>query len=259
MRAFRIGRAFDIELRVDWSWVFIFVLLTWNLVAAFGKWHPDWPPREALMMAAAASVLFFSCILLHELAHAIAARRYGLRVRSITLFLFGGVSNIEHEPTSARAEFFIAIVGPITSIALGIVFLLGASLVTTLPMEDVESGWKAVAGLGPLPTLLVWLGPINVMIGLFNLIPGFPLDGGRVLRSLLWSLTGDLRSATRWASATGQSIAWLFIAGGIAMSFGPGTSSTRSDSAPSRLNRRDPHGRPQRERPTTGERSHHAT
>jgi Zn-dependent protease/CBS domain-containing protein len=172
------------------------------------------------MVAACAALLFFGCVLLHELAHSVVAMSYGLRVRSITLFLFGGVSNIEHEPSSARAEFLTAIVGPLTSIALGVLFLFAASVVTPISIADEEAGWAALARLGPLTTLLVWLGPINITIGLFNLIPGFPLDGGRVLRSILWSVTGNLTVATRWAAAAGQSIGWLLIAGGIAMSFG---------------------------------------
>ena len=220
MHAFRVGKIFGIDLRVDWSWVFIFVLLTWNLVAVFSRWHPDWSPLEALVLAGAASLVFFGCVLLHELAHSVVAMMYGLRVRNITLFLFGGVSNIEREPTSAGAEFFTAIVGPITSILLGVFFLVLVPVVTPVSMNDAAGAWSAVARLGPLTTLLAWLGPINIMIGLFNMIPGFPLDGGRVLRSALWKITGDLRAATRWASATGQGIGWLFIGGGIAMSFG---------------------------------------
>ena len=220
MHAFRIGRVFGIDLRVDWSWVFIFMLMTWNLFAVFSQWHPAWSPVEDGAIAVTASLIFFGCILLHELAHSVVAMTYGLRVRSITLFLFGGVSNIEHEPPSAGAEFFIAIVGPITSIVLGIGALVLASLLTSVSMTSATSAWSALGQLGPLATLLAWLGPINVMIGLFNMIPGYPLDGGRVLRSILWKLTGDLRVATRWASATGQSIGWLLIAGGIAMAFG---------------------------------------
>jgi Zn-dependent protease/CBS domain-containing protein len=220
MHAFRIGRVFGIEVRVDWSWVFIFVLLTWNLVAVFTQWHPDWSPVGALAIAVTASLIFFGCVLLHELAHSVVASGYGLRVRSITLFLFGGVSNIEHEPPSARAELFTAIAGPMTSIVLGAGFLLLASLLTPVSLEPLDATWSAVARLGPLATLLAWLGPINIVIGLFNLVPGFPLDGGRVLRSLLWSLSHDLRWATRVASAAGQTMGWLFIAGGIAMTFG---------------------------------------
>lgn len=220
MHAFRIGRIFGIDLRVDWSWVFIFVLMTWNLFSVFSRWHSAWSRFEDGAVALAASFVFFGCILLHELAHSVVAMSYGVRVRSITLFLFGGVSNIEHEPPSPGAELLIAIVGPITSVMLGVGFLVLASLLTTVSMTNVGNDWSALGQLGPLATLLAWLGPINIMIGLFNLIPGFPLDGGRVLRSVLWRITGDLHAATRWASATGQSIGWLFIAGGIAMTFG---------------------------------------
>jgi Zn-dependent protease/CBS domain-containing protein len=220
MRGFRIGRIFGVDVRVDWSWVFIFALLTWNLVAVFSRWHPDWAPIGAFVIAVAATLIFFGCLLLHELAHSVVAMRFGMHVRSITLFLFGGVSNIEQEPPSAKAEFFMAMVGPITSILLGIGAIVAASAVMPFPTNDVEDVRKAVARLGPVTTLLLWLGPINITIGIFNLIPGFPLDGGRILRSVLWGFTGDLRTATRWASTTGQTIGWLFIAGGIAMTFG---------------------------------------
>jgi Zn-dependent protease/CBS domain-containing protein len=220
MRPFRIGTVFGVELRVDWSWVFIFVLLTWNLVDVFSRWHPGWSALEALAVAGSASVIFFGCVVVHELAHSAVAMRYGLRVRSITLFLFGGVSNIEREPPSAGAEFFTAIVGPITSILLGVGCLALTSAAMAVSMTASQSTWTDLARLGPLGTLLAWLGPINIMIGLFNLIPAFPLDGGRVLRSVLWKATGDLRTATLAASATGQAIGWLLIAGGIAMTFG---------------------------------------
>lgn len=210
-------------MRVDWSWVLIFLLLTWNLVAVFSRWHPDWSSLGALGVALCASLVFFVCVLMHELAHSAVAMRYGVRVRSITLFLFGGVSNIEREPPSARAEFFTAIAGPLTSVLLGVVFLLLASLVTPVPLTGASGpteAWTMAARLGPLATLLLWLGPINILIGLFNLIPGFPLDGGRILRSILWGATHDLRMATRGASAAGQAFGWLFIVAGIAMTFG---------------------------------------
>jgi Zn-dependent protease len=220
MGGFRIGRAFGVELRVAWSWVLIFALLTRNLVAIFSHWHQDWPSLEVMLTAGAASLAFFACIVLHELAHSLVAMGYGIRVRSITLFLFGGVSNIENEPPSPGAEFLIALAGPITSIVLGAVFSIIAAVVTFVPLTGTRETLDAVAQLGPLATLLAWLGPINIVIGLFNLIPGFPLDGGRVLRSILWKATGDMRGATRSASLIGQTIGWLLIAGGIAMTFG---------------------------------------
>jgi Zn-dependent protease/CBS domain-containing protein len=220
MRGFRLGRIFGIDLRIDYSWLFIFILLTWNLVHVFSVWHPDWTIAGAFAVALSASLLFFFCVLLHELAHSVVAMRFGVPVRSITLFLFGGVSNIEREPPSAKAEFLTAIVGPVTSVVLGVIFIMLASLGVSGTVSDADAAWRALAQLGPLQTLLVWLGPVNVVIGLFNLIPGFPLDGGRVLRSILWRLSGDFRKSTLWASSIGQIIGWLFIAGGIAMTFG---------------------------------------
>lgn len=220
MNGFHLGKWFGIDIEVDWSWVFIFLLMTWNLTSAFTAWHPDWPPAEALAVAGTASVLFFLCIVLHELAHSLVARRFGLRVRSITLFLFGGVSNIEREPSSARAEFFTAIVGPLTSLALGAVFLVLAGALASASMQGVDDVTRAIAHLGPAATLLAWLGPVNVGIGIFNLLPAFPLDGGRVFRSAIWAASGDVRFSTRAASAVGQAIAWLLIVSGIAMAFG---------------------------------------
>jgi Zn-dependent protease/CBS domain-containing protein len=220
MNAFRLGRLFGIEIRIDASWLFIFVLLTWNLSAIFSAWHPDWAPLQDFGVAVAASVLFFACVLLHELAHSLVAQRFGSRVRSITLFLFGGISNIEREPPSPLAEFFTAVVGPVTSLLLGFGFIVLTSIGTGVTFRSAAETGDTLAHLGPGATLLAWLGPINVLIGLFNLIPAFPLDGGRVLRSILWASFKDLRRATRSASTIGQAFGMLFIVLGIAMAFG---------------------------------------
>jgi Zn-dependent protease/CBS domain-containing protein len=157
-------------------------------------------------------------VLAHELAHSVMARAQGVPVRSITLFLFGGVSNIQRHPPSPQAEFLITIVGPITSFVLGALFILlsGVSAGATNVANPVDM----IAQLNPAATILIWLGSINILLAIFNLIPGFPLDGGRVLRSILWAITENLRHATRWASWVGQLVAWLFIAAGIAMVFG---------------------------------------
>ncbi len=216
-----VGRIFGINIQIDWSWVFIFLLVTWSLaVGLFPSWHPDWSPALSWAVALSASILFFASVLMHELAHSLVAKAKGLPVRRITLFLFGGVSNIDREPPSPKAEFLITIVGPITSILLGAVFLMlsriSFGLESTVPTEPSE----IFARLNPFSTLLLWLGSINILVGIFNMIPGFPLDGGRVLRSLLWMATGSLRKATRWASATGQAIAWIFIVSGIVVVFG---------------------------------------
>lgn len=220
MHAFRIGRVLGIDIRVAWSWVFIFVLLTWNLSIVFSAWHPGWPIYESTGIALTAALLFFGCILLHELAHSVVAMRFGVRVRSITLFLLGGISDIEQEPPSPRAEFLTAVVGPLTSILLGLGFLAAAFMTSAVLLSDTGTALTGLARLGPLETLLVWLGPINLVIGVFNLIPAFPLDGGRVLRSILWGLGGDLGRATRRVSFIGQLFGWLFIVTGLAMVFG---------------------------------------
>jgi Zn-dependent protease/CBS domain-containing protein len=219
-RGTRLGKLFGIEIEIDASWYFIFVLVTWNLSSEFARWHPDWSLGLDVATALAASLLFFASVLAHELAHSLVARKRGLSVHRITLFLFGGVSNLEREPASPGTEFVIAIVGPLTSLLLGIVFLgLGRSVSGGAPV-NLGNPLQALARLSPLSTLLLWLGPINIAVGLFNLVPAFPLDGGRVLRALLWAATGNLREATRWASQIGGFIAWVFIFAGIAMIFG---------------------------------------
>src|SRR5580698_3173675 len=220
MHAFKVGRIFGIDLRVDYSWVFIFVVMTWNLCSVFAHWHPQWLGIEQALVGATASLLFFGCVLLHELAHSAMAMRFGLPVRSITLFLFGGVSNIEQEPASPQVEFWTAVVGPLTSLVIGLIFLACGAAVTDVPMHDPVSVQSSMSALGPIATLLLWLGPINVVIGIFNLIPAFPLDGGRVLRAALWRSSGKVGEATLRACAIGQAIGWGFIVLGIAMSFG---------------------------------------
>jgi Zn-dependent protease/predicted transcriptional regulator len=217
---FRVGKAFGIEIRADWSWLLILVLVIWNLSTTFSGVHRDWGPVLVWGIAIVAALLFFGSVLAHELAHSLVARARGIPVRDITLFLFGGVSNIQREPAAPGAEFFMAIVGPLTSLVLGglLVLLAGASVG---PVQDaIADPTQAAARLNPLLTLVIWLGSVNVTVGLFNLIPGFPLDGGRVLRSILWAATGNLRRATRWAAGVGQAIAWIMIVGGIAMTFG---------------------------------------
>jgi len=218
---FKVGTLFGISIHVDWSWVLIFLLVTWNLAGAvFPSLHPDWSIGMNIALGLAASLLFFISILLHELAHSLVAKARGLPVRRITLFFFGGVSNIEREPPSPFTEFLMAIVGPLTSLLLGFGFIwVGRQ---NIPEMDtaLSSPAQLLRGLDPLSTMLLWLGPINILLGLFNLIPGFPLDGGRVLRAILWALTKDFRRATRWATIVGQAVGWLMILAGVAMVFG---------------------------------------
>ena len=196
------------------------MLVTWNLAAGFGQMHPDWPFAMRTAIALCAAVLFFGSVLIHELSHSLVARARGLPVRRITLFLFGGVSNIEREPESPSSEFLISVVGPLSSILLGVVFgLLGSAVAWGRSAVFVNPA-VAISNLGPLATVLLWLGSINFTLGLFNLVPGFPLDGGRILRSILWASTHDLKRATRWASRVGQLVGWTFIFAGVSMVFG---------------------------------------
>ncbi len=218
-KGFRIGRIFGIDIRIDWSWLLIFVMVTWNLGATFGEFHSDWSATLQWGLAVVAALLFFGSVLAHELAHSLVARSRGVPVRSITLHLFGGVSNIQRDPDNPRGEFLMAILGPVTSFVIGII-LLSIAGASGGPIAAMQKPEEIIAELGPVSMMLMWLGSINVTLGIFNLIPGFPLDGGRVLRSILWAITDDLRRATRWAAWVGQSIAWLMIIAGVSMAFG---------------------------------------
>ncbi|HRW10009.1 MAG TPA: site-2 protease family protein [Caldilineaceae bacterium] len=217
---FQLMRLFGINIRLDWSWLLIFLIISWNLSFLFGQSHPDWGYGQVWIVAISAALLFFISVLLHELAHSLTALALGLPVKNITLFLFGGVSNIEREPPSPRAEFLITVVGPATSILLGLLFTWLGIVSAGITSLNFAPTTTLVAELDPLPTLLLWLGPINLILGIFNLIPGFPLDGGRLLRSVLWAVSKDLTRATRWAAGVGRAVAWLFIFGGAAMIFG---------------------------------------
>ena len=213
----KLFKIFGIDIRIDWSWIFIFLLVSWNLAAGvFPQIHPDWASGMNWALGILAALLFFASVLAHELAHSMVAKAKGLPVKNITLFLFGGVSNIEREPSSPGVELLMAIVGPLTSIGLGVVFMLAAGTRANLFTGSAET----FKNLDPASTMLLWLGPINILVGVFNLIPGFPLDGGRVLRSIIWLINHDVRQATKLASWVGQTIAWLFIVAGISMAFG---------------------------------------
>lgn len=212
----RLGRLFGIEVAVNWSLVFIFLLIAWSLaLGVFAPMHPTWSPLFIWGIAIIGTGLFFASILAHELAHSLVARAFGLPVRSITLWLFGGVSSIGREPPSPKVEFLMAIVGPATSIVLGFLFIGLAALGTGGLPDPGDLGV-----LGPVSTLALWLGSINILLGLFNMVPGFPLDGGRVLRSIFWAMTDNLNKATQWASWAGQGVAWILILIGLAMIFG---------------------------------------
>jgi Zn-dependent protease len=219
--ALRLGQLGGIEIRIDHSWLFIFVLLTWSLTVTFTGWHPDWTLLTTLLTAVAATLLFFGSVLAHELAHSFVARAYGLPARSITLHMFGGVSNIEREPPSPSSELLISLVGPITSFGLGIAMtIIGTAAAAYNHVDTTVAPVEAARSLGPISTLLLWLGPVNIVLGVFNLLPGLPLDGGRVLRAILWKASGDVRSATRTSAFIGQLLGWGLVISGIFMFFG---------------------------------------
>jgi Zn-dependent protease len=201
-----IGRLFGISLRLHYSWFFIFALVTWALAASyFPDVYPDWSVVASVVAGIVTSLMFFASVMAHELMHSIVATRSGIPVQSITLYIFGGVSQITEEPNKPGLEFKIAIAGPLTSVVLGVIFIAVWQL--------VPSNYEAVMAVS------FWLGWINLVLAIFNLLPGFPLDGGRVLRSIIWWRTNDLRKATRWASNAGRGIGFLFIFGGVAMIF----------------------------------------
>lgn len=217
----RLGHIAGISIYLDWSLSIIFVLITFSLAAgAFPHWHPEWSSGVTWGTAAAAAILFLFSVLIHELSHALVGRIQGIEIKRITLFIFGGMAQMENEPHAWRAELWMSIVGPITSLILGVAFLeLGLLAAGPINIE-LENPEYFLANLSPLSTLLLWLGPVNIILGLFNLVPGFPLDGGRVLRAIMWGITGNLRRATRWASGAGQAFAWILIITGFAMIFG---------------------------------------
>lgn len=196
-----LGRILGIPIGLDYSWFAIFALLTWMLA---GSYYPaefkDWPPLLYWFMGTVTAIIFFVSILLHELGHCVVALRYHIPVRSITLFLFGGVAQIGGDPPSAIAEFFVAIAGPLVSLALALCFYLAQ------PM---------VSGIEPLLGLAKYLAYINLAVVLFNLIPGYPLDGGRVFRAIVWAITKNMRRATLIAANVGRFFAFLFIFIGV--------------------------------------------
>ena len=196
-----IGRIFGIRIGINWSWLVVFALIAWTLAAGiFPETNPGLSDGTYLGMALVAAVLFFTSLLLHELGHALQARREGMEIDGITLWLFGGVAKFKGMFRSAAAEFRIAIAGPLVSLALGVLFSVGAWAVSTAEAID------AVAA---------WLGYINLMLLAFNMLPALPLDGGRVLRSALWQVKRDFRKATRVAAGVGRGFAYFFIALGI--------------------------------------------
>ncbi len=213
-----IGRIFGIEVRVHASWLLAFFFLTWGLAGGYFRLVA---PRQSgfaapLLLAAISTLFLFACVLVHELSHSLVARALGMRVRDITLFIFGGVSNIAGEAHSARDEFLISAVGPLTSLLLAGVFWLAAQAAGVPPGTGLLFGpTRGVPAPSALGAVLGYLAIVNLLLGLFNLLPAFPLDGGRVLRSILWAITRRFERATVIASLIGQVFAVLLGALGV--------------------------------------------
>lgn len=200
-QAISLGKILGIPIGLDYSWFLVFILVTWSLATSyFPQAFRQWPVALYWGVSLATAILFFVSVLLHELGHSVVALRYKIPVRSITLFVFGGVAQIASEPPNAAAEFWIAIAGPLVSFALAGVF--GALQYLSF-------------GLSPVLALARYLAVINGTLGLFNLIPGFPLDGGRVFRAIVWGVTHNFRRATRIAATLGRGIAFVFILAGV--------------------------------------------
>ena len=200
--SFKLGKLFGIEFRIHYTWFIIFVLITLSLsMQIFPSSYPGWSPVLYLVIGVIASLLFFSSVLAHELAHSLVGRVNGIPVSSITLFLFGGVSLMTREATRAKAEFLMAAAGPACSLMLSGLF----ALLWLLTRSIVE----------PLAAMVVWLAYVNLVLAVFNLIPGFPLDGGRVFRSISWRITGNYQRSTQLATRLGKGIGYLFIGLGI--------------------------------------------
>lgn len=203
----RLGKIAGIAISIHVSWLIIVVLLTLSLATGwFPALYPGWSTFTYWGVSLLAVLLLFVSVLLHELAHSLVARARSLPVKNITLLIFGGISNIEQEPKSPGVEFQMSFVGPLTSLLIG-----GLSYLLLVALRG---------GISPLAAILGYLAVSNVLLGLFNLVPAFPLDGGRVLRSIVWKISGSVRTATRVATVAGQVIAYLFILGGIWLLFG---------------------------------------
>jgi Zn-dependent protease/predicted transcriptional regulator len=200
-KAISLGHIFGIPIGLDYSWFLIFILLTWTLaVGYYPAEFNNWPVSEYWIVGAVTAIMLFVSVLLHELGHSVVAMRYKIPVRRITLFIFGGISEISSEPPTAGAQFWISIAGPVVSFALAGIFAV------------VQPAFTSVA---PLLALVKYLVYINAALGVFNLIPGFPLDGGGVFMSVVWGLTQNRQRATLIAANLGRVIAYLFILAGV--------------------------------------------
>ena len=216
--SFKLFRIAGIDIGIHYSWIFIFIFFSWSLEEYFHVLYPGWSTATVWICGVISSVAIFVSVLLHEMAHSLVARSRGLPVNSITLFILGGVSNLQEEPKEPGVEFSMAIVGPGTSLVLAVIFwgIASAMSGTLLSYSGITSGTVLTT---PVQAVIGYLGVINLFLGAFNLLPGFPLDGGRVLRSLVWHNTGNLDKATNIAAGVGKFFGWGFIIVGVVLVF----------------------------------------
>ena len=208
MRAqIKLGRIAGISIGLHYSWFIIAFLIAFSLTAHFRMTMSGRSNAVVWSASIITAVLFFVTLLLHELAHSLVAKAKGLKVKAITLFALGGVSQIEAESPDASTEFWIAIVGPLSSLLIGVICLVIAHLST--------GSWGGAEVNTPVAEVLLWLGYINLMLAAFNMVPGYPLDGGRVLRAVIWFFNHNRARATHWAARVGQVVAFLFILWGL--------------------------------------------
>ena len=201
--SFRIGRVFGIPIEINASWGVVFLLLTFLLAQEFGDSRLRWPMAQRWSVAMAMTIFFFMSVLTHELSHSVLAKRLGIPVHGITLFIFGGVSRLSREPDGPWKEFMIAVIGPVSSLLLAAIF---------------GGAWYALGrGNSTLEVMVFLLAWSNLSLGVFNILPGYPLDGGRVLRAAIWGLTGSYRRATQVAARAGQLIGAIAVLLGIAV------------------------------------------
>ena len=199
-----VARILGIDIRIHFSWFLVFGIILLSLSdSVFPSMFPYWSDEKTLIVSAITALLFFASVVAHELAHSVVARLFNMKVSSITLFLLGGVANLAEEPPTAKAEFLMAGAGPLTSLVIGGIGLGIASL-GDLVLRGSPSLEPVIAAAG-------YLGYINVAVALFNLVPGFPLDGGRVLRSAIWAWRKDRAQATRIAARGGQLVAGALV------------------------------------------------
>jgi len=210
----KLGRLFGVQVGLHYSWLIIALLVTLSLVGQFGATNPQWGAGLIWATAIITALLFFAAIVAHEMSHALVAKARNIPVRSITLFALGGIAQIEKDAADAKTEFWMGIVGPITSAVIGFACLGLAMLMGWSPDATLQ------APMTPPTAMLMWLGVINIALAVFNMIPGFPMDGGRVLRAIIWWTTGDVVRATRIAARVGQLIGFALIILGIFRFFG---------------------------------------